>query len=404
MYPRLRSLALAIAVAALLAAQSANAAIVVGLVLDPTTTAGGSGSVNSIYSGLGTWQLFAVDTSDDDFGISSYNVSLTGATTIRHTSPSALAIDGLDGEGYGAGFNLLRTASGAPGSDTLHASQPLPDRSPYLIPGLGQQSGSFAAVTGGTASGATSPSWGDYSTVSPLNGKNWLFLAEGTYDQAIRPGIAEAAFTVYGNTTTFTSKMASTTIVPDSITSTLLTTEYLARLTPPPPVVQPPAAPIELPPAPPVVGPPSPTENAPPTPGVGSDPPSDVQPPEATTVPPDWTPVDSPGITWQPSIIITLPFRDLIYDYYDDVSQISTDRFIYSLSASGVPVTTFEDRDTSLSYAFSASNLATTDFNSDAASIVFASENSTAETPEPSVLTLAAMGAIGLLASRRRSS
>src|SRR6185436_20465379 len=97
----LRSAALAV-IAVIAAGHFAQAAIVVGLVLDPVTTAGSSADVNSIYSGLGTWHLFAVDDNDDDFGISSYNIDLTGATAIRHTSPFEFGIEDASGDVYEA--------------------------------------------------------------------------------------------------------------------------------------------------------------------------------------------------------------------------------------------------------------------------------------------------------------
>src|SRR5207244_2271164 len=103
-----------------------------------------------------------------------------------------------------------RSGNGSTDSSSIHASQPLPDQSPFLITGLGQQTGNFAAATGGALSSSTSPSWGDYNTISPLNGKNWLFLAEGKYDQGVLPNISHASFTVFNNSTTFSSKMSST--------------------------------------------------------------------------------------------------------------------------------------------------------------------------------------------------
>ena len=252
MNPILR-LAVIAAVSALSVGQTADAAIVVGLVLDPATTAGSSPDVNSIYSGLGTWHMFAVDDNDDDFGISSYNINLTGASEIRHTSPSASAIADANGDFHEAGFNLLRSASGTTASSSIHASQPLPDQSPFLITGLGQQAGSFAAATGG----ATSPSWGAYDTISPLNGKNWLFLAEGKYEPGVLPSIAQASFTVYNNQATFGSKLSYAAIVPEPITPALLTPEYVAQIsTPPPPPPPLPKPVVTVPNNPPTVIPP----------------------------------------------------------------------------------------------------------------------------------------------------
>jgi hypothetical protein len=262
MNSRLRSAALA-AIVVFAAGRAADAAIVVGLVLDPASTAGTSPDVSSIYSGLGTWQLFAVDDNSDDFGISSYNIDLTGATTIRHTSPSACAIADANGDYHAAGFSTLRGAGATADSSFIQASQPLPDQSPFLVTGLGQQAGSFAAVAGGDpARGVTSSSWGNYNTISPLNGKNWLFLGEGTYDQGTLPSISQASFTVYNNRATLNSKMSSTAIVPEPMTPGLLTPEYLARISAPPPAPPAPQPVVAAPTNPPAVAP-SPIVNPP---------------------------------------------------------------------------------------------------------------------------------------------
>jgi hypothetical protein len=275
---------------------TAPAAIVVGLVLDPATTAGLSSDVSSIYSGPGTWHLFAVDDNADDFGISLYNVNVAGAASMRHTSPLANILDN-DGNAIEAGFNVLRSPNA---STAVHASQQLPGRSPVHITGIGQEAGNFAdkiaaLQPGGTIlNSPTSSSWGNYSTISPLNGKNWLFLGEGTYDIGTLPSISKASFSVYDNPETFNSRFAPTLIVPDSITATLLTGDYLASLAPQPnpgtvsaPPVAPPPPPVEQP------EPPAPPPQQPPT-----TPPPVVDPPPAKPfVPPPagpWNPPDPP--------------------------------------------------------------------------------------------------------------
>src|SRR6185369_9099425 len=124
---------------------------------------------------------------------------------------------------------------------SVYAAQPLPGQSPYLFTGLGQEAGNFAssaaAVQPGSvvAGGSISPSWGTYNTISPLNGKNWLFLAEGTYDHGALPTISQATFTVFNNPTTFASSLVSSTVIPEPITPTLLTPEYLTHLAVAPP-------------------------------------------------------------------------------------------------------------------------------------------------------------------------
>src|SRR3954453_1652469 len=111
------------ALCACLLARPSTAGIVVGLVLDPFAESS---------SDLGNWQLFAVDDSSTDFGISTYNIDLVGATTIHNASPFASGIQDADGNTYQAGFNLLRSPSGLPNGDTIHAAQSLPDQSPFL--------------------------------------------------------------------------------------------------------------------------------------------------------------------------------------------------------------------------------------------------------------------------------
>lgn len=330
-FPRLIVFA---AIAAVAAAQ-ADAAIVVGLVIDPTATAGSSPDVNSIYSGPGTWHLFAVDDNADDFGISTYNVHLSGATVFRHTSPLGSIQDG-DGNVQQAGFNILRTTPGQYADDSIHASQPLPDQSPFLFTGLGQETGNLAAKVaaaqpGSTLlKGATSPSWGTYNSIAPFEGKNWLFLAEGTYDAGVLPTISEAAFTVFTSPTTFRSSFSTTTIVPEPITSTLLTREYVDQLTPrplpnstPAPVAPPEPEPIVVP-APPINPPPSP----PPLPPVANEDPQEPEPPVTETGP---IIGDSPWVIFRnPNIGVGNPDEFLYFDesaYYIQHSLIDTSTF-----------------------------------------------------------------------------
>jgi hypothetical protein len=209
----------------------ANEAVVVGMVVHPGSDNGTS---------PGTWQLFAVDNNPGDFGISSYNVDISGASTVHHKSPSTHAILDNEGNPVDGGFNLLREVTGAAGSYSIHAAQNLPGQSPLLITGFGKQSGSFAAEAAArlgttTLPAGTSPDWGDSSAVSPLNGNNWLLLAEGTYDTPAPPTISQATFTVYKDPTTFASILSPSTIIPEPITPTLLTSEYFEHLTPPAP-------------------------------------------------------------------------------------------------------------------------------------------------------------------------
>ena len=53
-----------------------EAAVIVGLLLNPAST---SGVATSNRSGAGSWQLYAIDDAgSSDFGIASYSVAMTG--------------------------------------------------------------------------------------------------------------------------------------------------------------------------------------------------------------------------------------------------------------------------------------------------------------------------------------
>ena len=293
MNPRLR-LAICALLLTFAGQKAADAAVFVGLVFDPLAPAGYSPSAPEGLSGPGTWQLFAVDDGQGDFGISGYNVELAGATLSRHRSPVAAGLIGTDGESYEAGFNMLREVRGDSTSTSIHASQPLPGMSPFLLSGLGQRTGDFASAANavslqpfGPIRQATSPAWGNYESISPLNGNNWLLIADGTYDAGVLPSISKAAFTVYDDTTNFRSRLATSHIIPDPITPSLLTPEYLDVLTTPPP--PPPPVVVVVPPAPPVVYDPPPPPVAPPV-----DPVVEPQPPVVEYPEPLFYVIDDP--------------------------------------------------------------------------------------------------------------
>ena len=184
----------------ILSAPSTQAGVIVSLLQNPTTTAGGGAT--STRSGNGTWQLYAIDDSNSDFGISSYNITLAGATAINHRAP-VTTINDQNGDPQTAGFNLLRTGTNA---NPIQASQNLPGQTPFLITGFGQTASNFAtkaqaidpasAVVGPTTSG----SWGNYNSpllsASSINGNKWVFLAEGL-GSSVR--VSSATFTVFSN-------------------------------------------------------------------------------------------------------------------------------------------------------------------------------------------------------------
>jgi hypothetical protein len=197
---------------------SANAAVIVGLLLNPATTAG-AGS-NSNRSGANTWHLYAVDDSPNNFGISSYDIVLTGASAINHRS-SNTTFEDSQSNAAGSGFSLARQTS-----PTIAASQPLPPPPPngslvgsdfFPITGYGQTASSFASkYPGATNLGPNiGTSWGNYlpPEVAPLNGKNWVFLAEGTGS----PQLISAVTTVFAEAASVWNS-----VVPEGGTTTML--------------------------------------------------------------------------------------------------------------------------------------------------------------------------------------
>jgi hypothetical protein len=173
--------------AALLLATSANAGTIVGIAVNPGTTAGGGST--STRSGLGTFHLFGLD--QDNLGISSYNITMGPAVTASNNRSPVTSITDGNGDTFASGFNLLRTASNAP---QMQASEPLPGSSPYIIQGFGQTAGDFAsqASSKGVQPGAvvgptTSAGWGSYLTSGgdAASGKKWVFLGEGTWNTSL---------------------------------------------------------------------------------------------------------------------------------------------------------------------------------------------------------------------------
>src|SRR6185503_8688991 len=111
--------------------------------------------------------LYAIeDAAATDFGISSYNISISGATAINHRSPNGLAEDG-NADIQTWGFTGLRSPTN---QNPIVASQALPGTSPFLITGFGQTaSNATAKITAidpaATGINATSgASWGNYTT------------------------------------------------------------------------------------------------------------------------------------------------------------------------------------------------------------------------------------------------
>jgi hypothetical protein len=88
---------------------AAGASVIVGLLLNPTSTAG-SGA-NSTKSGAGTFHIYAVDDNVGTFGISSYSLTMGPMVTSSNNRSPVTTIQDGGGDDWSAGFNLLRTAN-----------------------------------------------------------------------------------------------------------------------------------------------------------------------------------------------------------------------------------------------------------------------------------------------------
>jgi len=207
--------------AAVVMASAANASVIFGLVLDPPTTAGGG---TSTRSGAGTWHLYAVDNTNDNAGISGYNVAYNAAiTAINHRTPAGNATDG-NGDAQSAGFTGLRSGTNV---NPMVASQGLPGTTPFLINGFGQTPGTLAAKVSaidpaGSVAPTSSANWGTY-TEAALNGPDavgfaggnaWMLMSEGAYTGAkptlITDVVLTTIATVYSDGQSHSSAAAQT--------------------------------------------------------------------------------------------------------------------------------------------------------------------------------------------------
>lgn len=162
----------AIAVAACLLAAGADAATVsLTLELDPAVP----GCNGCTMSGAGRYNLFAVASADDNFGIAGYGISLQNVTSVLHRAPRVNSSETPDGDIFPAGFTLLRSANNATALGTgflIGAGQDTVTPTPYLIQGFGQTPGGWDLLlpAENTNGGIIQPTW---------SGK--LLLAEGQY-------------------------------------------------------------------------------------------------------------------------------------------------------------------------------------------------------------------------------
>jgi hypothetical protein len=207
--------------ATMLVASSVNAAVIIGMTVNPTTTAGANS--NSSRSGVGTFHIYAIDNTPGSSGISSFDVTLasTGGNMAANNRAPKTSYDADDqGTAVGAGFSLLNQTLGnnTPLVELTGAlpTPPSADSSAnkgvdyFPISGYGQTTGTFAAAYPKTILGPTTGSaWGTYTDAdltSPIalnvnpTGLKWVFLGEGTYLGG-QPGIP----TGVGSTTVFSN-------------------------------------------------------------------------------------------------------------------------------------------------------------------------------------------------------
>src|SRR4051794_28216842 len=194
--------------AAILACPSAttsDAAVIFGLMIDPSTTAGAAS--NSNRSGLGTWQRYAVDNTSGNSGISSFDVTLSnpGGTIAASNRAPQTSYD-ADGGGTAAssGFTFLRqTLNNNNAIIELTGAQNTPPNANssanvgvdyFPISGFGQTASSFSAVYPNAILGPTTGAqWGNYldpyldpnehvfdidtgQYLGNLAGHHWVFL------------------------------------------------------------------------------------------------------------------------------------------------------------------------------------------------------------------------------------
>jgi hypothetical protein len=177
---------LAILAIAVLTTSRADAVTIVGILVNPPSTAGGGAT--STRSGFGTFHLYGLD--QDNLGISSYNITMGPAVTASNNRSPVTSITDGNGDTFASGFNVLRTASNAP---QMQGSQPLPGTSPYIVQGMGSTAGDFATIAtsrgvqpGSVVGPTTSAAWGgSYNDFSNSGSRKWLFLGEGTWNTSL---------------------------------------------------------------------------------------------------------------------------------------------------------------------------------------------------------------------------
>ena len=142
----------------------------------------------------GTFNLYAIDSVGDNFGIASYGAPLIGSIlTIDHKSPRATQTP--DFATFNAfGFSFLRTGDVPPPIGltpyTISASQDTISPTPYPIYGFGQRAGNLLTEVPATVLGPEQPVF-----------TSLLLLASGTYNAAgTRPDFNLADLDLGANT------------------------------------------------------------------------------------------------------------------------------------------------------------------------------------------------------------
>src|ERR1051326_1979406 len=105
-----------------------HAGVLLGLIVDPFSTAGVAPSTRS---GPGSRQLYAIEDAQATYpGISRYNITMASTTAINHRSPNGSEVN-TNGDPQTWGFANLRSGTN---TNPIVASQPLPTRDPTAPP------------------------------------------------------------------------------------------------------------------------------------------------------------------------------------------------------------------------------------------------------------------------------
>jgi hypothetical protein len=165
-------------VTAALAGMASASTVQLGLILNPAAP----GCTSCTLSGANTWDLVAMDSTGDNFGISGFSIPVLNVLTNFNRSPRTVV--NPDDTADPAGFTLGRSANNQvtiPNGFLIGGAQDSATPTPFLIRGYGQENSSFATkLPAGSVLGSPS---------SQIDWKSLLVLAEGTNTAGATPSI-----------------------------------------------------------------------------------------------------------------------------------------------------------------------------------------------------------------------